>query len=60
MKVRLPLCPESEDVEEKEEQERIPDPHGENLHWAKRALLETSRKLEQPVYEIRRSQRSYF
>ncbi len=60
MKVRLPLCPESEDVQEKEEQERIRDPHGENLHWAKRALPETSRKLKRPVYEIRRSQRSYF
>jgi hypothetical protein len=40
MRVRLPLCPESEDIEEKEEQDRIRDPHGENLEWAKRARLE--------------------
>lgn len=34
MRVRPPLCPEGADAEDADE--RIRDPHGENLHWAKR------------------------
>jgi hypothetical protein len=40
MRAQTTLCPESEDVEEKEDHDRIRDPHGENLHWAKRTRLE--------------------
>jgi hypothetical protein len=34
MRERPPLCPEEEDAEEVGE--RVRDPHGENLRWAKR------------------------
>ncbi len=46
MRARPPLCPESEDVEEKEEQARIRDPHGENLYWARRARLENESRVK--------------
>jgi hypothetical protein len=34
MREPAPLCPEGEDAEEADE--RVRDPHGENLRWAKR------------------------
>jgi hypothetical protein len=36
MRARPPICPESEESEDAETDERVRDPHGENLRWAKR------------------------